>query len=205
MRLPRAPKSTVKSVALEAWRNHGHDGPLPAVYVLAVRGYRFETMGNPERNDVGIWDDAFFLCSKNGYWPENANTDPSRLGWNEAVGKPYMMLQPGVWEFYPGAHRGRRPAFRQADNAKVAAKLGIPHKGKFRVMRMWGHNDKRNSIEWGHQQVNIHPGSMNSTSSWGCLTLPYDRAPKWLQQATEELRAAKQKTLTVILVAGPIV
>lgn len=204
MNPPLAEKSLVERLALAKWREDGNTGPLPAVYNLAVRGYRFRTMGNPERNDVGIFDDAFFLVTPDGFYPENANTDPSRLGWNPGVGKPYGMLQPGVWFFYPGAHKGVSPAFRQADDAQVAKAFGIPHEGKFKVRRMWGIDDPRNYIEWGHQQVNIHPASMSTTSSWLCLTLPYDRAKNWLKIATLALKENRQKLLPVILIDGPI-
>ncbi len=194
----------IEQRAAAAWLADGHTSPLPLVYNLAVRGYRLRTMGNPERNDVGIFDDAFFLCTPDGFHPENANTDPSRLGWNPGVGKPYGLLQPGVWWFYPGAHRGVRPAFRQADDAAVAKKFGIPHDGKFKVVRTWGHDDPRNYLEWGYQQVNMHPAGMNTTSSWLCLTLPLDRAKPWLQKATDALKKHKQKLLPVILIEGPI-
>ena len=204
MNLPLASKELVQRLALEAWQNDGNQGPLPKVFNLAVRGYRFKTMGNPERNDVGIFDDAFFLVTPDGFYPENANTDPSRLGWNPGVGKPYGMLQPGVWWFYPGAHRGVSPAFRQADDAATGRRLGIPHDGAFHVMRMWGHDDPRNFLEWGYQQVNIHPAGMNTTSSWLCLTLPLDRAKNWLRIATLALRKNKQRLLPTILIDGPI-
>ncbi len=204
MNLPLANLSLVEKLATAAWLADGNSGPLPKVYNLAVRGYRFKTMGNPERNDVGIFDDAFFLVTPDGFYPENANTDPSRLGWNPGVGKPYGMLQPGVWWFYPGAHKGVSPAFRQADDAAVAKMLGIPHEGKFKVMRMWGHSDPRNKIEWGHQQVDIHPAGMSTTSSWLCLTLPQDRATNWLKLATYSLKENGQRLLPVILIDGPV-
>lgn len=202
--LPKASRKLVIAKALEAWRADGNEGPLPAVFNLAVRGYRKTTMGNPTRNDFGIFDDAFFLVTPTTMLAENANTDPSRIGWNPGVGKPYGVLKPGVWYFYPGAHKGVKPAFRQADNADVAKKLGIPHKGKFHVTRMWGINDPRNYDEWGYQQVNIHPAAVSSTSSWLCLTLPFDRAKAWLQTATNALKEHKQKLLPTILIEGPI-
>ena len=204
MTLPKAPKWLVDELAAEGWSEAGNHGPLPAVYVLAVRAYRRDSMGVPGRNDVGIWDDAFFLCTPDGYYPENANTDPSRLGWNPGVGKPFGLLQPGCWWFYPGPHKGVRPAFRQADDERVARKLGIPYDGKFLVERCWGFGDPRNTLEWGHQQVNIHPGGNTGTSSWLCLTLPNDRATRWLQTATDALKTHKQKLLPVILIDGPI-
>jgi lysozyme len=202
--LPKASRTLVAQKALKRWRADGNEGPLPVVYVLAVRAYRKRTMGDPGRNDVGIFDDAFFLVTPDGMLAENANTDPSRLGWNPGVGKPYGILQPGVWWFYPGPHKGLKGCFRQADDAAVAKKLGIPHEGKFKVMRMWGWDDPRNYLEWGHQQVNIHPATVSSTSSWLCLTLPWDRAKAWLAAATGALKKHRQKLLPVILIEGPI-
>lgn len=204
MNLPNAGRSLVDRLALPVWQVENPGQPLPQVYQIWVRGYRFKTMGNPERNDTGIFDDAAFLCTPTLFMAENSNTDPSRLGWNSSVGKPYGMLKPGVWWFYPGAHKGRRPAFRQADDVAVASIFGIPHAGKFHVTRMWGWNDSRNYDEWGHQQVDIHPASLSSTSSWLCLTLPVDRSDAFLQTSTDELKRYKQKIIPVILLDGPI-
>ena len=202
---PAASRALVDRLALPVWHVENPGLPLPPVYFVMVRGYRFKTMGNPERNDVGIFDDAAFLCTPTIFLAENSNTDPSRLGWNPGVGKPYGMLKSNrVWWFYPGAHRGRRPAFRQADDATVAKMFGIPHQGRFEVTRMWGHSDPRNRDEWGHQQVDIHPASLSSTASWLCLTLPVDRADAFLQIATDELKRHALKTIPVILLEGPI-
>lgn len=215
MSLPQASRALVESIALKAWKEAGSipgnlrsdadPNQLPPVFVLAVRGYRRDSMGKPGVNDVGIWDDAFFLVTPEWFLPENANTDPSRLGWNPGVGKPFGLLQPGVWYFYPGAHKGITPAFRQADDATVAARLGIPHEGKFYVERSYGPGDPRNWKEWGHQQVNIHPGgNAGGTSSWLCQTLPKPRAKAWLQEGWDALKHHGMKTLPYILVEGPI-
>lgn len=206
MNKPKASRGLIDRLALPVWQAENPGLPLPQVYFVMVRGYRFKTMGNPERNDVGIFDDAAFLCTPTLYLPENANTDPSRLGWNPGVGKPYGMLKSNrVWWFYPGAHKGHKPSFRQADDELVAKKLNIPHSGKFLVTRMWGHGDPRNYDEWGHQQVNIHRAGMSFTSSWLCLTIPLDRSDAFLQTATDELKRYGLKTIPVILLEGPIV
>lgn len=205
MNLPKLSREAAVELALKGWRADGNEGPLPDVYNLAVRGYRAKTMGPTQHNDVGFFDDAFFLVTPDTFLPANANTDPSKLGWNPGVGKPYGMLKPGVWWFYPGPHKGRLPAFRQADNADVAKRLGIPHEGKFHVTRMWGRNDSRNFDEWGHQQVNIHfgVGPITGTSSWLCLTVPA-RSP-WLQAATDALEKHGQELLPTILIEGPVI
>ncbi|MEK7952800.1 hypothetical protein [Luteolibacter soli] len=205
MNLPKAPVSLIKTLALEAWLKDGNTGPLPKVYNLAVRGYRAESMGPTKENDFGYFDDAFFLVTPEWMLPANANTDPSRLGWNEGVGKPYGMLKPGVWWMYSGAHKGRKPALRQADDAEVAKQLGIPHEGKFHIRRMWGRDDPRNYDEWGHQQVNLHfgRGPITGTSSWLCLTVP--EGSPWIQEAVNALKKYGQKLLPNILIEGPII
>jgi lysozyme len=206
MNRPQATREEVDAAALPIWLAESPDKPLPKVYFVMVRGYRYKTMGNPERNDVGIFDDAAFLCTPTKYIAENSNTDPSRLGWNEGVGKPFGLLKSNrVWWFYPGAHKSHRPAFRQADDIAVAKMFGIPHEGRFLVTRMWGWGDPRNYDEWGHQQVDIHRAGMNTTSSWLCLTIPLDRSDPFLQEATDELKKYEQKTIPVILIEGPIV
>ena len=203
--LPRLPKEKAIELGKDKWMQVCPEIVMPEVWMLGVRAYRKSTMGNPKRNDVGIFDDMLGLVSPGVWRPENANTDPSRLGWNPGVGKPYGMLEPGVWWFYPGPHKGRSPAFRQSDDADVARKLGIPHDGKFLVKRMWGWDDPRNYLEWGHQQVNIHPAAMSSTSSWLCMTLPYDRAHNWLQTGWDELKKYKQKKIPLVLIDGPVI
>ncbi len=205
MTIPPDPKLTREeaiALALKGWRADGHEGDLPPVFMLAVRGYWPRSMGPTPGNDFGFWDDAFFLVTPTGFFAKPANTDPSRIGWNPGVDKPFGVLQPGVWEFYPGPHKGIAGCFRQADNAAVAKKYGIPHEGKFKVMRTWGRNDPRNFIEWGHQQVNIHPGSRSGTSSWLCLTLPPDYALNFLARAKTAIDKAGLRTLKVVLVEG---
>lgn len=205
MNPPRITRPELERLALPIWRQENPTAPLPVVYFVMVRGYRFKTMGNPERNDVGVNDDAGFLLTPTLFMAENMNTDPSRLGWNQGVGKPYGMLKSNrVWWFYPGAHKGRTPAFRQADDASVARMFDIPHDGKFLVTRMWGYDDKRNYEEWGHQQVNIHQQSVSSTSSWLCLTVPIDRYEAFLGTAVNELRRYALKKIPVILIEGPV-
>jgi hypothetical protein len=202
--LPKLKKSLANDIIHFEWERQRPGETKPKVIGLAVRGYRQRTIGNPERNDVGEVDDLLYWQSPEGMDMTNANTDPSKLGWNHGVGKPYGMLQPGIWDFYAGSHRGRRPAFRQADNAEVALKYGIRNQGKFLVERMWGWNDPRNYMEWGHQQVNIHPMSISSTSSWLCLTIPVDHSDRWIGGAQRVMKIHKQPVFSVVLIEGPI-
>lgn len=203
-RIPSDTRAATEELALEAWRKDGNEAPLPKVYFFMRRNNR-PRLGRRKGNDVAINDDLGILTSPTVFDGRDMNADPSKLGYNENVGKPYGMLKPGVWWFYPGPHKGHNPSFRQADDADVARKLGIPHEGKFHVTRMWGWDDPRNYSEWGHQQVNIHwQRSVVGTSSWLCLTVPLAYSDEWLGLAQSEMRKYKQKIIPVILVEGPI-
>jgi hypothetical protein len=201
---PRIKRELAVRLATEKWREDHGDEPMPDVYFFMVRGYRATTMGPTPENDVGIWDDLIALVTPHTFHAINANLDPSRTGWNPGVGKPFGILQPGWWWWYPGPHKGRMPAFRQADDADVGRKFGFPHDGKFFVERCWGRGDKRNYHEWGHQQVNIHLGGYGTTSSWLCLTVPPQGGKEFLQRGVDSLKAYKQKFMPGLIVEGPI-
>ncbi len=174
------------------------------VRLLGVRGYRRDTMGEPGVNDVGIYDDAMFLCAPGVFKAVNANTDPSRLGWNPGVGKPYAMLRPGLWYFRRGPHKGKAPALRQCTDEE-ARERGIPADGEFRVLRCFGNGDPRNYEEAGYFAINIHPGGESTTSSWGCQTAPPIEYYDFMNAVWEASITAKQARIPYLLVDGPIV
>lgn len=203
--LPKATRSLIESVAAEQWtRSQTQTITLPDRYIVGVRGYWQDTMGKPGVNDVGIWDDAMFYVSPNMFLAENANTDPSRYGWNAAAGKPMAVLNAGCWPFRRGPHKGKTPAFRQMTQAE-AAKVGAPFDGRFAVTRCYAVNDARNYAEAGYYAINIHPGGNVGTSSEGCQTLPADRAQAFLQKVWDDTLAAKMPFVWYILIEGPIV
>ncbi len=174
------------------------------VRVLGVRAYRRDTMGRPGVNDVGTYDDAMFLCAPGVFKSMNANTDPSRIGWNPGVGKPYAMLMPGLWYFRRGAHKGKTPALRQCTDEE-AGELGIPNDGEFRVLRCFGEGDPRNYEETGYFAINVHPGGESTTSSWGCQTAPPIEYYDFMHGVWEASITAKQARIPYLLVEGPIV
>ena len=172
--------------------------------LLGVRGYRRDSMGVPGQNDVGIYDDAIFLVGPNVFVSANANTDPIKLGWNSGVGKPFAMLQCGLWYFRRGSHRGKTPALRQATDEE-AKTLNIPHNGEFLVERCFGKNDPRNYKEWGYFAINIHSGGEKSTSSWGCQTIPPDEFTSFMDTVWKSTINVKQNRIPYFLLEGPIV
>lgn len=202
---PKAPRSLLEKVATKHWSIHGPSGlALPSHYLLAVRGYRRDTMGKVGVNDFGIWDDALFYLGPKTYLAKNANTDPSRVGWNASVGKPMAVLNTGVWAFRRGPHKGRTPALRQMTHGE-ARQRKVPNDGRFTVTRTYAIGDKRNYQESGYFAINVHPGGNISTSSEGCLTIRRPYADKFLQTVWDETLAAKVNTIWCLLVDGPII
>jgi len=205
MKPPKAPRLLIVTLAEAHWAIHGpmHQ-PMPTHYIFAVRGYRATTMGPTKGNDVGIWDDAMFYVSPTTFLAENANTDPSRYGWNRNAGKPMAVLNKGFWPFRRGPHKGRIPAFRQMTSEEARFKR-VPNDGRFSVTRTHAPGDKRNYQEAGYYAINVHPGGVNGTSSEGCQTLPRDRADKFLQTVWDETEKANIGVIWYGLAEGPIV
>jgi hypothetical protein len=145
-------------------KSAGLDTSQHPVFVVGIRGYYRQTMGDPQGNDRGIYDDAMFLISPNFFGSYNANTDPSyrRPGSGFEEGKRGMaMLKPGVWYCHRfGLHRNKYMALCQTAGPVTVIRDGVehdyPHTGPF--------------------GINIHRGGRNRTSSLGCQTV-YE--PQW--------------------------
>ncbi len=116
--------------------------------IIGVRGYYADTMGEPGKNDRGIYDDAIFIDSPNVFAAFNGNTDPSaqyRLG--------LATLKTGVWYAHKiGLHKGYQALSQQM--------------GKVTVIR-----DGKGE-ETDYLGINIHRGGNTTTSSEGCQTIP---------------------------------
>lgn len=207
MNPPKAKRALIESLAEEHWARFGvMHAPLPSHYIFAVRAYRRDSMGKPGVNDFGIWDDAMFYVGPKTFLAENANTDPSRVGWNGNAGKPMAVLNPGFWPFRRGPHKGRIPALRQMTSEEARFKKEtIPNDGRFSVTRTYGVGDKRNYQEAGYYAINVHPGGEIGTSSEGCQTLPKPWSDKFLQTVWDETEAAKLGVVWYGLIEGPIV
>lgn len=180
------------------------------VAILAVRGYWRDTMGAEGRNDVGVHDDAWFAVGPDLFLPLQANTDPSRLGWNASIGKNFAMLMPGLHYFHAGAHKGRTPAFRQADDEEDAAAFGIPDGGRFKIWRAKNMDEVlagTAKIVSGHFAINIHDTQSNDehrTSSWGCQTAMTSLFKPWATAVQTAMKQQKQKRLPYLLINGPV-
>jgi hypothetical protein len=135
------------------------------VAVVAIRGYRLDSLGKPGANDRDIFDDALFIVLPDGrVLPFNGNTDPA--GWKHGR----ATLCPGIHLMGPGPHNVSKgtsrmyPAFRQAEVFTVTR----DGRGAERFTGFFGINLHKASGRFG---------SFGTTSSHGCQTLPTDPGP----------------------------
>lgn len=202
MNQPKAPEALVRSI-LDTFNVLSEDEPCA---LLGVRSYYRDTMGEQGANDVGIYDDAMFFVAPGIFLAVNANTDPSRLGWNAAIGKAFAMLLPGLWYFIRGAHKGKVPALRQADEDQ-ADEVKIPDNGHFKVWRGKSADDiitKTARVDEGYHAINIHSGGESTTSSWGCQTIPPSQFNSFMESVWQHTKKHCMKRIPYLLVDGPI-
>lgn len=179
MKPPNRPQAT--RAEIEAIASKAFGGLLPPVYVVGIRGYYKRTMGDPAKNDRGIYDDAIFIVAPHVFAAFNANTDPSRFRHGIAT------LVPGVHWYRPGNHGiskpgGGYPAFRPATPGEA---LPVTRDGK------QGMSDGI--------AINIHRGGYTTTSSEGCQTIHPDQWPEFQQRLMLALEAANCKKFPYIL------
>ena len=139
------------------------------VIILGIRGYYLRTMGDPKRNDRGIYDDAIFVLGSGTFASYNANTDPS------IYRRGIASLCAGVWDVYRLAkHKGQYMALCQRGGP-----VHITRDGK--------------GQEVGYFGINIHKGSRSSTSSEGCQTIYPDQWPEFIGRVTGLVKAVYGK------------
>jgi len=160
---PKATRQRVEVAALAAWKADGHKSEeFPEKYVFASRAYYRDTMGKPGVNDAGIYDDAIFIVTPDHFSAWNANTDPSRYGWNAGAGKFMARLKAGVWSFRRLKHKMNSPrgymAFGQGSKPVTVER--IKQDGTIA------------QTESGAFGINLHRGGNIGTSSEGCQTIP---------------------------------
>ncbi len=169
--------------------------PSKEVFVGAVRGYYRDTLGQPGQNDVGMYDDAIFIsCPPMGKVPRwtsfNANTDPSRYGWNPGAWKYMARLKPGAWWMQPRFHARSRPsghpAFGQEYNPVTVERIR--------------QDGTVAETETGCFGIDLHKGGDNGTSSEGCQTIPPEQWPGFYAFLGARLMAHKQARFRYILV-----
>jgi lysozyme len=186
---PQASSARILSAFRKEWNKSHRGEAMPEFFVGFVRGYYFRTMGDPNKNDRGIYDDAAFVVGPNAFASFNANADPSihRRG--------IATLIPGFYPYRPGNHGisrpgGGYPAFRPATPGEA---LPVTRDGEAAVP------SSRPGIA-----INIHRGATRTTSSEGCLTIPIGQWDAFHALVTSEIRRLGLRRFWVGLTDGPI-
>lgn len=136
-------------------------------FIGGIPGYYMQSMGDPTKNDRGIYDDCIVLVTRNVFAAWNGNTDPSTHR------KDIATLQPGIYPCYQfDRHNGSRPhnAICQRRGPVIIRRDGTESVPK-------GESDGRGfslggGLWRGNFGINIHRGGVNGTSSLGCQTFP---------------------------------
>ena len=164
--------------------------------VIGVRGYYDDSMGLPDKNDRGIYDDAAFVISPETFESFNFNTDPS--GWRTGLA---TLESPQRVVYKPGYHGYGRSsghaAFRQASDVVVRRDRGV---GRGTSLGRGRFKDSPASRFW----INLHRGGRTSTSSAGCQTVPPSQWKDFYALVRSELDQFEQESFSYYLYDGPI-
>ncbi len=156
------------------------------MFLISVRGYYFKTMGNPTKNDRGLYDDAVFVFGPSGMKAFNFNVDPSQYKQGVA-----SLIANKVYWFKKGLHglskKNPYPAFRPAtsDETSEVTRDGIknPKKGV---------------------AINIHRGGSVGTSSLGCQTVPPTQWDEFYKYVSSEMKKAEVDKFPYLILTGPV-
>ncbi len=183
---PMVPNARPLQPPTETARILAEAGVQASVCLLGVRGYYRRTMGDPSRNDRGIYDDAIFLHGTNGtHIAFTANVDPS-------VSRPGIAtLCSGLWSYRLGIHGLSRPKAQQYTALVQAAPVTVR-----RDPSRPGGNPTSDTGFFG---INIHRGSATTTSSIGCQTIHPSQWDAFIASVKDQLARAGQKQIPYLL------
>lgn len=150
------------------------------LFILILRGYYRDTMGEKGANDIGIYDDAVCIISPSSILTFNANCDPSKDPPGTAI------LQPGMFFYSIGTHNITKAVERQYKALIQAQPVVIKRVGS-------------ETVEVGFFGINGHRGGEGTTGSLGCWTIVPEQYEEFIEFTEALMHAAGVKTIPVVL------
>lgn len=144
-------------------------------HAVAILGVRGQAGGN----QIGVYDDALYLCAPGSFSGFNANTDPSRIHPGVAC------LKTGLWLYKVGIHGLSKPTEHRYTALVQAKEVTVLRDGR---------------DDTGFFGINIHRGGYNTTSSEGCQTIFPDQWPLFIGLVRSKLLQFEQKVVPYLLV-----
>lgn len=173
------PRITPRDVAKIITRHKVED----RVVLVGIRGYYLRTMGDPTKNDRGIYDDAMILVSPDAFATFNANVDPS-------------IFRRGIATLVEGVHRYRKGRHGISRGAGYPA-LRPATTGERLPVRRDGQHGVFDGIA-----INIHKGGYKSTGSEGCQTVHPAQWDAFINLVYSEMKRNEQTTIPYVLTAA---
>lgn len=173
--LPPARPEIARTTA-SAWLAHHGAEPLA---LIGRRAYYRDTMGVPGRNDLDIYDDAIVLLTPSRCLTFNANTDPSKLHPGVAV------LAPGMYLYRVGTHNITKAVHLRYEALVQASAVTVRRHER--------------APETGWFGINIHRGSLRTTSSLGCQTIHPSQWPQFMAAVKDALAEVGRSVIPYVL------
>lgn len=179
---PNRPKIDRETVVRHLVAQPGYSEAKFPIAVVGFRAYYKRTMGDPTKNDRGIYDDAICIVTPSKFAAFNGNTDPSA---REGAVTGRASLVAGFWPMWRlDLHRGQYRAFCQrAAECVVTRDNTMEFEAGYRHAK-WG-LCLGNGRWRGWFGINGHRGGRSE----GCQTIP---EPQWTEAIDLATSAARE-------------
>lgn len=197
-----ATRPKISREEIEGLINTKFGTPKYNVILVGLRGYYKKSFGNPDTNDIGVYDDALCIISDKVFATYNFNTDPSRQYPGIAT------LKSGEMYLYSkGIHGMHHLNLKDKHDANLYQQLLETKKDvpelplTYWAFRQYGNVTViRNGIPVTDSPqrrfyIDIHRGGVNTTSSEGCQTVP---PSQWIEARLTGFTEMSRNNQTVI-------
>lgn len=148
-----------------------------AVCIVGIEAYYLNTIGEANKNDRGVYDDALFVVTPKQFMAVNGNTDPSSYRKGYGIGE-----FKGMANLVPGAYYSWKLDYHKGQYLALCQRLG-----EMTVLRD-GNPPYLQTSKW--LGINNHKGGINTTASLGCQTVYPPQWKDYIELIEAELRLA---------------